>query len=398
MGGMFKRVGIESMNISSEQAILHVQNALRDAKNFAWLAAGPNGKQLLNVAGEWQDYDPFSEECPNGILALAYELKDRFERLQSNGIPAVDFPHAALLPFDERYEFDAPDFKLNSNADVPLPEFEMDFTKEEYIQSVIQIQEHLRRGDCYEMNFCMRFTLRNVSPDPFTLYQHLYSISKAPFSAFLRNGERFLICGSPERFLKKEKNRLISQPIKGTIRRGASPAEDLALQQQLRNDPKERSENIMIVDLVRNDFSRIAESGSVAVDELCAIYSFNTVHQMISTVSCSTSASPGEILRATFPMGSMTGAPKVRVMELIHQYEKSQRGLYSGTVGYITGDGDFDLNVVIRSILYDRKNRYLSFSVGSAITLASDPEREYDECLLKSESMRRAIAASLQKG
>jgi para-aminobenzoate synthetase component I len=193
--------------------------------------------------------------------------------------------------------------------------------------------------------------------------------------------------------LKKEGNRLISQPIKGTIRRGENEAEDQLLRQQLRNDEKELAENMMIVDLVRNDLARSARTGSVKVEEMFGIYAFRQVHQMISTVTAQLKeAIPfTEAIRQAFPMGSMTGAPKIRAMELIDQYEQSRRGLFSGAVGYITPEGDFDFNVVIRSILYNAANHYLSFHVGSAITYDSVPEKEYEECLLKAQAIFRAL-------
>ncbi len=167
--------------------------------------------------------------------------------------------------------------------------------------------------------------------------------------------------------------------------------------QQLAKDPKERSENIMITDLVRNDLSRIAEKGSVSVEELCTIYTFEQVHQMISTVTCSVAqiTSSVEILRNTFPMGSMTGAPKISAMQIIEETEDAKRGLYSGAIGYFSPSGDFDFNVVIRSILYNSSTKYVSFSVGGAITINSVPEREYEECLLKAKAMREVLNSPL---
>jgi para-aminobenzoate synthetase component 1 len=217
--------------------------------------------------------------------------------------------------------------------------------------------------------------------------------SDAPFSgAFGMQGD-FLLCGSPERFLRKTSTRLLSQPIKGTAPRGKTDSEDVQIIEALRSNTKEVSENVMIVDLVRNDLSRLAKTGTVKVDELCGIYSFPTVHQMISTVSCEVKEGIGlhDIIRATFPMGSMTGAPKKRAMELIDQNEHFARGWYSGSMGYVRSNGDFDLNVIIRSIRYKHRIHYLSYAVGSAITAASIPEKEYEECLLKALTMERAI-------
>lgn len=268
------------------------------------------------------------------------------------------------------------------------------FTRDEYLQTVRKLQEHIRRGDCYEINFCQEFYSHPATIDPLSVWNRLSQVSPNPFGAFYRIREKYLLCASPERYLKLEGDRLLSQPIKGTSPRIKTSNElDRASGDNLFNSPKDRSENVMVVDLVRNDLSKICLEGTVRVDELFGIYSFPQVHQMISTVSGE--LPPGtslvDCLRASFPMGSMTGAPKNRVVELIHQYERSQRGLFSGAVGYIQPGGDFDLNVVIRSILYNEENNYLSYLVGSAITHYSDPQAEYEECLLKAAAILKAL-------
>jgi para-aminobenzoate synthetase component 1 len=270
-------------------------------------------------------------------------------------------------------------------------------SKTEYIQRVQEIKTRIKLGEIYELNFCQEFYAENVKIDPLAVAERLRSLSPAPFSAFCRFGDKYLISSSPERFLKKTGQRLISQPIKGTKKRSKDQQEDVRLKEDLLLDEKERAENVMIVDLVRNDLSRIAKKGSVKVDELFGIYSFEQVHQMISTVSAELreEVSFVDILGATFPMGSMTGAPKIRAMQLIDQFENSRRGLYSGALGYITPEGDFDFSVVIRTILYDSANKYVSFSVGSAITDKSDPEKEYEECLLKATALLQALNAEI---
>ena len=209
----------------------------------------------------------------------------------------------------------------------------------------------------------------------------------------MRLGNLYALSASPERYISKNGNEVISQPIKGTAKRLSDEMEDEKLRLHLENDQKERSENIMITDLVRNDLSKFANKGSVKVDELCNIYSFKQVHQLISTVTCQVdkSLSPVYMIRETFPMGSMTGAPKISAMNIIEELEDSKRGLYSGAVGYFNPRGDFDFNVVIRSILYNTLNNYVSFSVGSAITAKSIPENEYEECLIKAKAMREAL-------
>lgn len=268
----------------------------------------------------------------------------------------------------------------------------------DYEATVRRIQQHIVQGDVYELNYCIEFYAEQTNLNPTAVYKALTERSPMPFSVFMKQTDRYLLGASPERFLKKAGPTLISQPIKGTIRRGETPDEDAALKQQLRNSEKEQAENLMIVDLVRNDLARSAETGSVRVDELFGIYTFRQVHQMISTVSATIRVELPftDALRNAFPMGSMTGAPKIRAMQLIDELENSRRGLYSGAVGFITPDGDFDFSVVIRSILYNADSRYASFSVGSAITYDADPAQEYAECLLKAQAMREVLMVHLQ--
>ncbi len=272
------------------------------------------------------------------------------------------------------------------------PEIKCSLSKSEYIGKVNEIKKHIQRGDIYEMNFCFDFYAENALIDPFAVFEKLYHLSKAPFSSLTKINDLYVICCSPERFLKKEGDKITSQPMKGTAPRNADLKIDEENKNQLLHSKKEQNENVMIVDLVRNDLSKIAQKGTVKVDELFGVKSFATVHQMISTVSClNDNHTNDEIFEATFPMGSMTGAPKKKVLELINQYEKNARGIYSGTIGTIEPNGDFDLAVIIRSIVYDAKNKYLSFSVGSAITAGCDTEMEYEECLLKAKTMMEVL-------
>eukprot|EP01137_Pigoraptor_chileana_P015911 Opistho-2@72319 len=231
-------------------------------------------------------------------------------------------------------------------------EIQQRIPKENYIAKVGKILEHIHRGDIYEANFCMEFYAENAAIDPFETYQKLNRISKPPFAAFFKNDFQYLLCASPERYLKKEASKVISQPIKGTAKRFSDKASDNESKKNLEQNPKERSENIMIVDLVRNDLSRTATKASVEVEELCGIYTFEQVHQMISTIvsNVDVTTSPVEIIKTTFPMGSMTGAPKISAMNIIEDLEETKRGLYSGAIGYFTPENDFDFNVVIRSI------------------------------------------------
>ncbi len=263
-------------------------------------------------------------------------------------------------------------------------------SKETYCGVIEQLLGHINRGDCYEMNFCTEWIAQQAQIDPVTIYATLSNISPSPFGAFYKLEDKYLLCSSPERFLLKKGNQIFSSPIKGTIARNKQiPAVDEALKQTLFQSSKERSENVMIVDLVRNDFSRICKAGTVRVSELFGIYSYPQVHQMISTITGELKPNIcfNDILKATFPMGSMTGAPKERVMQLTEQYENFTRGIYAGSVGYFTPEKDFDFNVVIRSLQYDAQQQLLSYAVGSGITAGSVPEQEYNECLLKASAI-----------
>ncbi|MBD3725135.1 MAG: anthranilate synthase component I family protein, partial [Flavobacteriaceae bacterium] len=269
-------------------------------------------------------------------------------------------------------------------------------SKEKYVEKVQKMLDYIHRGDIYEANFCMEFYADEALINPLEVYQKLNAISEPPFAVYFKNNKHFLLSASPERYLRKEENKIISQPIKGTARRSFDLEQDEQLKRELEQNEKERSENIMIVDLVRNDLSHTASKGSVEVEELCKVYTFKQVHQMISTIASNVenSISPIEVIRSTFPMGSMTGAPKISAMKIIEELEETKRGLYSGAVGYFTPNDDFDFNVVIRSILYNAENKYLSFSVGSAITSKSIPENEYEECLVKAKAMFEVLESN----
>ncbi len=271
--------------------------------------------------------------------------------------------------------------------------FQSRFSRDEYLQRVDKLRQHILRGDCYEINFCQEFYSEDAAIDPLYLYQALCGESPNPYACFYKIDHRFLLCASPERYIRKTDNEIISQPIKGTISRHPEKTADEAAKQFLQHDAKEQSENVMVVDMVRNDLSKLCREGSVSVSELFGIYSFPQVHQMVSTVRgmLKEGITVAEILRGSFPMASMTGVPKKRVMELIELYEITKRGLYSGTVGYIAPNGDFDFNVVIRSIQYNSATKYLSFQTGSAITFNSDPAAEYEECLVKARHIKKVL-------
>ncbi len=275
----------------------------------------------------------------------------------------------------------------------PLPElhFRQRMEREAYINTIGKLRRHIAEGDCYEVNFCSEGYCLDAAVDPLQVFAHLNHLSPAPFAACYRLNDRYMMCASPERYLQKAHDILRSQPIKGTARRDPDPEKDMAIRRALREDIKERAENIMIADLVRNDLARSCVPGSIKADELLGIYSYPQVHQMISTISGTMRPDVPftDAIRHSFPMGSMTGAPKFRVMELIEQYETARRELFSGTVGYITPGQDFDFNVIIRSLFYNASDRYLSYQTGGAITYDSDPQKEWEERRLKAWALEK---------
>jgi para-aminobenzoate synthetase component 1 len=365
-----------------------------------------------DFSGAFEDLRQYQQVTKDWLFGyLSYDLKNDTEALVSRNFDGLGFPD--LFFFQPKKLFllkgntleicylnmcdDGIDEDFESISQTLNPEpctqdlfqIQQRIPKPDYLSKVSQMLGHIHRGDIYEANFCMEFFAENATIDPIETYQKLNAISTPPFAVFLKNNRQFLCSASPERYLRKESGKIISQPIKGTAKRSADVTEDENIKNELLASQKERSENIMIVDLVRNDLSRTAAKGSVKVEELCGAYTFRQVHHLISTVvsQVDTQTAVVDVIAASFPMGSMTGAPKISAMEIIEKLEQTKRGLYSGAVGYFTPDGDFDFNVVIRSILYDEEKEYVSFSVGSAITSESIPEKEYEECLLKAKAM-----------
>lgn len=349
---------------------------------------------------------------------LSYDLKNDIEDLSSHNKDSLGFPDlfffqpkkiiyiqddtlffSYLKMVDEEIEEDYKDIVTRettgntSTSKCDKIKISLSITKDIYKDKVNRMLSHIQRGDIYEANFCQEFYAENSCIDPLLTYKHLNQISESPFSVFFKRNDNFVLSASPERYLKKIGTKIISQPIKGTAKRSKSINEDQELKANLKKEPKERSENIMIVDLVRNDLSKVALRGSVKVEELCEVYSFKQVHQMISTITAEVGRNfnPIDVIKNTFPMGSMTGAPKVSAMRIIEELEETKRGIYSGAIGFITPDGDFDFNVVIRTILYNSTHQYVSYTVGGAITAKSDPDSEYEECLIKAKAMREAL-------
>lgn len=348
---------------------------------------------------------------------MSYDLKNEIEDLKSENIDFLFFPSLHFFQPKWVFEIIQNQVKIHFPEDMERKEMQLLFkdimqfelvkeksssvaiksriTREEYIEGFKKLQHHIFRGDIYEVNYCQEFFADNVELNPISVYQKLYEISKPPFAAYYRCQDKYLMCASPERFLKKEASLLMSQPIKGTRKRSDIPQEDQRLKEELLSCPKEQAENVMIVDLVRNDLSKTASPSSVKVQELFGIYSFPQVHQMISTVVSELQENIAwtEAIRHAFPMGSMTGAPKISAMQLIENVEVFKRGLYSGSVGYVTPNCDFDFNVVIRSILYNSSSKYASLPVGSAITANANPSDEYEECYLKAKAMMEVLDA-----
>ena len=386
----------------------------------AILAIGAHSILECNYKNSFSRLKDYHQKTSDYLFGyLGYDLKNDIESLHSTNFDGLQFNDLCFfqpkklffikdtllevkyLPsYSDEIDMDLetitafqPEQKLHTFDDIKIKHR---IHKDEYFNKLNKVLAHIHRGDIYEVSFCQEFYAENSEINPVDVYSKLNEISAAPFSTFLRLDQKYLLSASPERFLKRTKNTVISQPIKGTTKRGKNSIEDTILKQNLENDLKERTENIMIVDLVRNDLSRSAIKGSVKVTELCKAHSFKQVHQLISTVISEVSKDTDSItiLKSLFPMGSMTEAKKIAAMKIIEELEETKRGLYSGAVGYISPTKDFDFNVVIRSILYNATNKYISYSVGGAITSKSNPENEYEECLIKAKAMRDVLLNS----
>ena len=370
-----------------------------------------------NAFDRLEEYQNFTNDWLFGYLT--YDLKNDIEALSSQNYDGLAFPDLYffqpkkvflfkedtveiqyLQMVDDEIESDWNDILNTEIKKEPFHEehdrgikINLRTSKDSYFEKVKKMMWHIQRGDIYEANFCQEFYSDDTSIDPVKSYFHLNEISQPPFAAFLKLHDHYALSASPERYIKKTGTTLLSQPIKGTAKRMNDPVQDEIIKNKLFGDPKERNENIMITDLVRNDLSRVASKGSVTVEELCGLYTFKQVHQLITTITCVVDSrfSNVEMIKKTFPMGSMTGVPKISAMKIIEQLEDTKRGLYSGTVGYFTPNGDFDFNVIIRSILYNASKKYVSYSVGGAITSKSILEDEYEECLLKAKAMREVL-------
>ena len=382
----------------------------------AVLALGVKNELRCAYKNAFEKLKKFRKETNDYIFGyLSYDLKNDIEELSSQNFDGLGFDDlyffhpekiiflqqgkltfSYLEEFKNEIEKDWFDIQNSSYKRIhPNTEIEIKqrVSRQSYNEKLEKILAHIHRGDIYEVNFCQEFFADKSVIHPLVVYQKLNAISTPPFATFLRIDDKYLLSASPERFVKKVRSKVISQPMKGTARRSSDLEEDKKIKEELAKDPKERSENIMIVDLVRNDLSKTAIKGSVKVEELCKVYSFQQVHQLISTVVSEVHEEIDviDILISLFPMGSMTGAPKISAMEIIEELEETKRGLYSGAVGYFSPENDFDFNVVIRSILYNSSKKYVSFSVGGAITSQSQINNEYRECMVKAEAMKKAL-------
>jgi para-aminobenzoate synthetase component 1 len=378
------------------------------------IAAGVKASVTANTGNAFTELEKFRETQPGWLIGFfSYDLKNEVEELTSANPDHLHFPD--LYFFAPEYLIlikkgqieiiaDNADDVLEAIEKQVLPTYSPNainlqsrISKDDYINTVNKIKNHITRGDIYVTNFCQEFYADSAKIDPVATFLQLNRVSPTPFGTFYKWQGNYILCASPERFLAKRDTKLISQPIKGTAKRGATELEDEAIKEQLHTSTKELQENVMIVDLVRNDLTHSAKPGTVKTEELFGVYTFNQVHQMISTVVCELQEglSAIEAIRNTFPMGSMTGAPKISSMRLMEQYERSKRGVYSGAIGYFSPDNDFDFNVVIRTLLYNSIDNYISFHTGGAITYYADAEKEYEECLLKAKAILEVLGQSL---
>ena len=406
--------------------LLESQSEDHPASQITYLAAKP--KAILRAWGDhvsveqrgtttqqpgrnpWEALSTFRQQHDDWLFGyLGYELKNHIEKLCSRNPDPVQAPDLFFMVPEVLVAYDLQTGQLSPlKGEGELPEksvleeghewgkgaFELEnlrptTDKQAYIEKINRSRERIAEGDFYEITLSHQLS-SGYRGDPAALYGCMKEVGPVPFGAYLALDGLHVCCQSPERFLRREGDRVFSQPIKGTSRRGSGADEDASLKRQLRASQKEKAENLMIVDLVRNDLSRIARRGTVEVPKLFEIQSFGTVHQMVSTISAESEVDdPVEVIKACFPMGSMTGAPKISAMRSIEELEDYRRGIYSGAIGYIKPDGDFDFNVVIRtSILTENK---LYYSVGGAITSDSNPQKEWRETLLKAEALSTAV-------
>lgn len=393
------------------------------------------GDPMSALADAWPDRVRYGEETPelpfrSGLMGwLSYDLKDYLERYPARARRESSLPDLSLGFYDVVFAWDrrsdagwvvstglperdpglrsmradarlqaqlerlAGDAKFTSESSTSTPgPLVSNFTREEYLRVVEQALEHIAAGDIYQVNLAQRFRMESAPAAP-ALYHSLRAESPAPFSSLVTTESGGIVSSSPERFFAIQGRRIETWPIKGTRPRGRTPEEDDALAATLRASAKDRAENVMIVDLERNDLGRICETGSVRVTSLCEVERFANVQHLVSRVEgvLREDVGPVETLRALFPGGSITGAPKIRAIQIIDALEPTRRGPYTGAIGYWDVSGDCDFNIAIRTIVVEAGAA--SFHVGGGIVADSTPEGEYEETLVKARGMMRALGA-----
>ncbi|MFN0202924.1 MAG: anthranilate synthase component I family protein [Bacteroidia bacterium] len=414
------------MHISPEELPIYKNALLHWANKFTYCVLLDNCQSevdkygefecMVGVAGEnaklIQDIDTFQAIENQWLLGVfSYDLKNEIEpSLTKKAVKEIDLGNLAFfvpetlvciyrnsleivvegkpLIWKDLFENKFPNKEIN---DVPL--FHSNFSQATYLETIKKLREHIIEGDFYEINLSQRYLANGKLANPASIFQQLTQVSPVPFATFFKWKDIYVMGASPERFLQLKAGKLLAQPIKGTAKRGENEIEDKQNYQKLANSEKEQAENIMIVDLMRNDLYKSAEIHSVEVPLLFEVQTFPTVHQLVSSITAKKKPeiSTWQVIKNTFPPGSMTGAPKVMTMKMIDKYESVSRGIYSGSIGYIKPNGDFDLNVVIRSLIYDAKRQQISYHVGGAIVYDSEPQAEYEETLLKAAAIQSVL-------
>ena len=400
---------------SKENVIYLDSNGIKN--DYEFIFSYGKISELKSFDNSLEKLDNYINQVNDWIFGfISYDLKEEIEDIKSENLKYFEVPNLSFfqpstiwvfdgvelkaLYFDEKELFDVWNeinkiyISCDNNKNNPNVELKGRLSRDEYINKIKNIKKRIKIGDTYELNFCFDFFNDNTKISPENTFVKLNKLTESPMSVYYKDQHLHVLSSSPERFIKRNKKTIISQPIKGTKKRGITMEEDVFMINSLKNSVKEKSENHMIVDLVRNDFSRIAQKGTVKVTELSKINTYKNIHQMVSTVEAQIENDIfiSTILKSTFPMGSMTGAPKIKTMKIIEEFEETSRGLYSGAIGYIDPDKNFDFNVVIRTIIYDEKLTKISVNVGSGITFKSVPADEYEECLTKIDALKKSLS------
>jgi para-aminobenzoate synthetase component I len=397
------------------------QKSAKNMQEFETLVAFGqiSSLQTSDTQNSWAQLEKYQAEINDWIFGiLSYDLKNELHpQLPSKNANIIELP--LMVFFQARtifflrggeleiHSYDEPKdifsqlmdcTSQGSKTDIKTEGINPNISKDEYVKTIHHIKSEIKEGNVYEVNYCINYSLDVKSGlEVVPLFHQLAKISPAPFAGVFKHGDYAMIGASPERYIRKQGSHLISQPIKGTRPRGLIEESDLQLKIELQNSLKERAENVMIVDLVRNDLAKNCIAGSVVVSELFGIYSYEQVHQMVSTIEGELKPNISWInaIKSSFPMGSMTGAPKIAAMKLIDEIENFNRGWYSGALGYVSPNGDYDFNVIIRSLVCNTATNKMSFAVGGAITYDSSAEEEWNECQLKAKAIKKLLDLEL---